>query len=182
MLSDQVPNATPRLSIYDKLKILDYAEQVKAEHKKKIGELMKKTKSKKKRAYNRQFWKGMNLQKACENKFKEKLGKIKVCQMRKQAEQQQWRSLPEFEQRRMTQLSDSMKVSLGLDDSVKGWKALPLEKKNERLEDMQQLPRWNIPAKVLEEPGSSTMAPPKKKRFPKCVVVKLMVYHMTQEL
>lgn len=148
----QVKPSSQRLTIFDKMEILKYAQEVTDKHVETMkaaraeqGQTQKKTKS------SRRTWlRGLNLQSVCAKRFPEKLKKIKVCQLRKQAERQKWHLLTEAQQKNTVQLSDQMKLALGLEANVKGWKSLPPDKVSERIQNEEELPRWKVPAKVLE--------------------------------
>lgn len=142
VMCQQVPEPTQRLTIFEKLQILRYAKELTDATALSRGS----KKGKRLRAYSR----GLNLQKMCANKFPGKLRGIKVCQMKQQAERQKWHLLTEHQQRRNYQLTDQLKLSLGLDSSVKGWKALNPSSIAEKLKSDKELPRWRVPAKVLE--------------------------------
>ena len=109
-----------------------------------------KRSKKKQHKKQRKFIRGLNLQRTCELKFGAKLGGIKVCQLEKQAETQKWHLLTEAQAKQACQLTDSLKISLGL-DSTKGWKALPPDTRAQRLKNKNDLPRWNVPGSVLED-------------------------------
>ena len=60
--------------------------------------------------------------------------------------------LTEQQQKSTFQLTDAMKMALGLDaKKIKGWKALGTEHAEERLQDLGQLQRWSMPGPVLED-------------------------------
>ena len=111
-------------------------------------------KMKKKSGELKRTWtKGLNVQAVCKQRFPESLGGIKICQLRRQAREQKWAELTEKQQKSLTQLSDSMKVALGLEKKIKGWKSLPPDKIAARLRQNEDLNRWSVPGKVLEERG-----------------------------
>ena len=81
-----------RLTIFEKMQILKYAEEVVAKHseeRKATGvEKMKKKSGELKRTWT----KGLNVQAVCKQRFPESLGGIKICQLRRQAREQKWAS------------------------------------------------------------------------------------------
>lgn len=149
---DQVAEAKQRLTIFEKMEIVAYAEEQLEQHQKSLKEIKKSKKKHHKK--QREFYKGLSLQKLCDNKFRGKLNGIKICQLRCQAKSQKWHLLTEHQQKKAYQLTDEMKVSLGLESNVKGWKTLPPTKVAEKLASKDGLPRWRVPGKVLEEPDS----------------------------
>lgn len=96
------------------------------------------------------------MQSMCRQKFGIQVGQIKVCQLEKQAKEQQWHLLTQAQQKKTLQLTDQQKMSLGL-DSVKGWKSLRDDpsKFAEKLKTQAVLPRWDVPGQVLEERGDN---------------------------
>lgn len=145
----EVAEAKQRLTIFEKMEIVAYAEEQLEQHQKSLKEIKKSKKKHHKK--QREFYKGLSLQKLCDNKFRGKLNGIKICQLRCQAKSQKWHLLTEHQQRKAYQLTDEMKVSLGLESNVKGWKTLPPTKVAEKLASKDGLPRWRVPGKVLEE-------------------------------
>ena len=140
--------AAQRLTIFEKLRIVEYADKLIAEAK----ELQPESTSSrnKKTQPSRECIKGLNLQAKCKEHFGAKLGGIKVCVLRQQCAEQKWRQLTEKQQKSFYQLPDSVKLSLGL-DSIKGYKALSPQALQQRLENAKGLPRLNIPTPVLED-------------------------------
>lgn len=150
----EVRPAGQRLTIFEKMEILAYAEELEAEHK----QTWKAIRKSKKKAHEKQrrFCRGVNIQKLCEIKFAGKLKGIKICQMKSQCASQKWYLLTEHQQRNTFQLSDVQKVALGLQGLVKGWRSLPPDQIAETVKAESDLKRWQIPGKVLEE-GLSKM-------------------------
>lgn len=132
------------------MQILKYADEVR--HTQKEVVLSVKRSKKKQHKKQRKYLKGLNLQRTCELKFGAKLGSIKICQLQQQAEAQKWHLLTEAQAKQTYQLSDSLKVSLGL-SCTKGWKSLPPDARAERLKQKDDLPRWKVPGQVLEDGG-----------------------------
>ena len=149
---EQVKTSNQRLTIFEKLEILDYAKSVRDQHEEALASV--RNSKKKVHKKQRRYIKGLNLNKSCQRKFGAKMGRIKICQLKRQAEVQKWHLLTEVQQKKTYQLSDSMKVALGL-GSVKGWKALTPGQIAEEVQKVEKLKRWNVPAKVLEEKGCS---------------------------
>lgn len=144
----QVPKPKQALTIYQKLQIVNFANDLVKEKRKEAAENNPKRKLKGK---DRCYVRGLNLQKVCQEQFGAMLGKIKVCQLQQQAKSQKWHLLSENQQRAMHQLSDACKVNVGLTTSVKGWKALSEKAVHQRIEEQGSLPRWTVPGPVLEE-------------------------------
>lgn len=92
--------------------------------------------------------KGINLNAVCQAKFPHIRGN--VTKWIKASEKQRWRELTLQQQKNCYQLTDEMKVVLGLDDRVKGYKALGKEEKVKRLTENAALPRWKVPGPVME--------------------------------
>lgn len=106
----QVKKSSQRLTIYEKMEILAYAKQVTEEYRRSAKELKRKGKRSTKAKKQRQFVKGLNVQRLCEVKFQGKLNRIKICQLKAAAEAQKWHLLTEQQQRTSYQLSDTMKL------------------------------------------------------------------------
>lgn len=135
--------AAQRLTIFEKLQIVEYADKLIADSR---AAALSDHQSKKGKKHS---VRGLNVQKKCQEHFGSKLGGIKVCVLRKHSEDQKWRDLTEKQQKTFYQLPDSVKVSLGL-QTVKGYKSLPPGKVQDRLKDDAELPRLNVPGPVLE--------------------------------
>ena len=130
------------------MQIVKYAKEVLEQHRSfQAGDALKRKKKGQGRSWNH----GLNLQKVCAQRFPEKLNKIKVCVLRRQAEEQKWDQLTEAEQKSCSQLTDVMKMNLGLESQIKGWKSLHPDKVMEKIQQNEDLKRWNVPGKVLEE-------------------------------
>ena len=114
-----MPAATQRLTIFEKLEIVNFAEKT-------VREFQESMPAKKEPAV-RAYVKGLNLQAVCRQKFGAKLGGIKICVLRKQAKEQKWRLLTTQQQKTMYQLKDVLKLSLGVTSSLKGYKAMNAE-------------------------------------------------------
>eukprot|EP00435_Cladocopium_sp_Y103_P041766 s2061_g11.t1 len=144
----KVKKAAQRLTIFEKLQIVEYSDKLIEEAKQLTSE---STSSRnKKTPGSRERIKGLNLQAKCKEHFGAKLGGIKVCVLRQQCTEQKWRLLTEKQQKSFYQLPDSVKLSLGL-DSIKGYKALSPQELEKRLEASKGLPRLNVPTPVLED-------------------------------
>lgn len=133
------------MTIFQKLQVLRYADELLAKCLK-----PKRGKAGRSGAFAKKCARGINVQRMCEIKFGDMLGKAKVCVLRKAAAAQQWGKLTEAQQKTMYQLSDSVKVSLGLEDQVKGYKALG-QTQMQKILDSGSLNRWNVPGTVLQE-------------------------------
>ena len=137
----------PRLTIFQKLEIVRYAEKLLEERQ---SESQPK-KRKRRRPKMRDWVHGINLQRACQVKFENVIGRIKVCQLRKAAKEQRWEELTERQQKTFYQLPDSLKATLGHGDRLKGWKALGNESLEACCKDQGHLKRWVVPAPVLQD-------------------------------
>lgn len=137
-----------RLSIFQKLEVVDFALSLVKQSKNVLKSSRKKKKISSKKI--RSAFRGLNLQQVCSNKFP-KLGRIKVTALIKAAEEQSWRSLSEMQQKKYFQLPDSLKVALGLEKRVKGWKAIGPEKLQEVVQERGRANRWAVPGPVLQE-------------------------------
>lgn len=140
-----------RLTIFQKMEIVEYAKETRKNFEEGLKQLKRRGRKNKQKQKQTQWIKGLNLQRSCSLKFGEKLKGIKVCQLLKQAEEQKWHLLTEHQQRSQYQLSDSLKLALGLQGTVKGWKALPPDVLAEKVKVDKDLPRWTVPGQVLEE-------------------------------
>lgn len=138
----------PRLTIFQKLQVIDFAEEVIAEAKSNSRSSRKKTRKTKKLRGN--FIRGMHLQRVCEQKFPQ-VGKIKISQLLKQAQEQSWRSLSVAQQKQYCQLPDSLKVAMGFTDKCKGWKAVGTEKFQELAREKGYVNRWKVPGLVMQD-------------------------------
>ena len=147
----------PRLNIFQKVQIADYAAGLLAESRQKLV-VKKRRKTHAKPSARKYFAKGLNLQALCENKFPQMRG-IKICQLIYQCETQSWRSLSVHQQKRYYQLPDSLKVALGI-GKVKGWKSLDQDALAEEMQKTGKLNRWSVPGPVLEERYGSNAATP----------------------
>ena len=96
------------------------------------------------------YLKGLNLQKLCEQKFPYMRG-IKICQLIYQCEEQSWRSLSVHQQKRYYMVPDSLKVALGKQQQVRGWKSLSKDEFTEAVEKNSTVNRWSVPAAVLKD-------------------------------
>lgn len=74
-----------------------------------------------------------------------------MCQLRKAARKQKWEELTETQQKSTYQMSDALKVSLGNESSVKGWKSLGSKRVEAEIKAGRNLPRWRVPAPVLQD-------------------------------
>ena len=146
-----------RLTIYQKVKIVDYAVALIAEKKQTQFALHRKRNSKKKSSRdqgNRQQRafrvKGLNLQCVCEQKFPELQG-VKVCQLIVQCERHSWRSLSTQQQKRYCQIPDTLKAALGETTTLRGWRALGTDAIQDLAEKKGVVNRWAVPGPVLQE-------------------------------
>lgn len=155
-----LPEPVRRLTIFQKLEIVRYANQLWQEHREKhesdnpVDDEMARRSRKRKRGLGdevRQVIKGVNVQRACEIKFQGVIGKIKVCQLHKACRLQKWESLTEKQQKTLFHLPDSLKVSLGLSHLVKGWKSLDPESFQKLSDDNMAIKRWSVPGPVLKD-------------------------------
>lgn len=148
----------PRLTIYQKVKIVDYAVALVAEKKQtKFAVSRKRQNSKKKspcdqgnrqqRAYR---VKGLNLQRVCEKQFPELQG-VKVCQLMMQCEKHSWRSLSIQQQKRYYQIPDTLKAALGMTTTLRGWRSLGPDGIQKVAEEKGVVNRWAVPSPVLQE-------------------------------
>lgn len=121
----QVPKARRALTIYQKMQIVKYADEVEQN----IPTLEKRhpaARARGKVASDQVRWirkrkKGIDVQALCRLKFGSLLGGIKVCVLRKRARLQKWSLLTEAQQRSMFSLTDEVKQSLKLGaDTIKG--------------------------------------------------------------
>lgn len=144
--------ACQRLTIFQKLEIVRYADALIAESRKQADDKVEKPASKKHIGARIRDWqKGVNIQSACKAKFGNILGNIKVCQLRKAARKQKWEELTETQQKSTYQMSDALKVSLGNESSVKGWKSLGSKRAEVEIKAGRNLQRWRVPAPVLQD-------------------------------
>ena len=74
-----------------------------------------------------------------------------MCQLRKAARKQKWEELTEIQQKSTYQMSDALKVSLGNESSVKGWKSLGSKRAEVEIKAGRNLQRWRVPAPVLQD-------------------------------
>lgn len=135
-------------TIYEKLQVVKYAEALEAQQKRTVI-LRNKTKRKERSVKKRK--KGLNIQSACVAHFGPTLGKLKVCRLRKVAEEQRWKELTEAQQRSMYGLTDELKQSMGLNPLLKGWKTFSEKEREEIIEREGKLPRWRIPGDILKD-------------------------------
>jgi hypothetical protein len=134
------------------LEIVRYADALIAEYRKQADDKVEKPASKKHIGARIRDWqKGVNIQSACKAKFGNILGNIKVCQLRKAARKQKWEELTETQQKSTYQMSDALKVSLGNESSVKGWKSLGSKRAEVEIKAGRNLQRWRVPAPVLQD-------------------------------
>ena len=141
-----MPTVKRTMSIFEKLRVVRYAKEL--EKSKTIVCIRFRYK---KAAPKKRFCKGVNIQRACEQKFPEMMAG-RVSRWMKQANDERWEELTEQQQKSTFQLTDAMKIALGLDTKkIKGWKALGTEHAEARLQDLGQLPRWSVPGPVLED-------------------------------
>jgi hypothetical protein len=128
----------PRLTIFSKLQVVKYAQ-----------DLMKAVESK-----DVESAKGKK-KKDCEQKFPN-LGKIKVGSLLRQADEQCWASLSIDQQKKWFQLPDHLKVAMGLSDKVKGWKNMSTDKIQEKATEQGHVQRWDVPGPVLQDIGAES--------------------------
>lgn len=159
---EDLPKPVQRLTIFQKLEIVRYANQLWQDFQEKHErdnpsddetEMAPRSK-KRKRGFGdevRRVIKGVNVQRACEIKFQNVIGKIKVCQLQKACRIQKWESLTEKQQKSLYHLPDSLKVSLGLSHLVKGWKSLDPASFQKLSDDNMAIKRWSVPGPVLKE-------------------------------
>ena len=143
---------TDRLTIYQKMQIVNFANSKVEEWEKQLNSPRKKTRLHKNKLRHRSF-KGMNLQRICQQRFPE-LGKIKVCSLLKMSEEQSWASLSEDQQKRWFQLPDHLKAAMGLTDKVKGWKALGTDHLQKCAREKGFINRWKVPGLVMQDSTS----------------------------
>ena len=152
MCQDLKPR-TPRLTIFQKLEIIRHARKIRDEMKAQQGATQTKRKKKNMGMKIRDWVRGVNVQKACETHFASIIGKVKVCQLEKACREQRWEELTEAQQRKMYQLSDTLKASLGQQHKLKGWRAHNAEELISSVRDKGHLQRWTVPAVVLQDMG-----------------------------
>ena len=133
------------------MEIVNFAEKTKAEARAALEEERPSKRRKGTEHRQRDFIKGLNLQAVCKNQFGDRLGRIKVCQLCAQAKEQKWSCLTIQQQKSMYQLTDSLKLSLGLMARVKGYKSMNVDQIKEKLQHQKALQRWTIPGPVLED-------------------------------
>ena len=141
-----------RISIFQKVQIVDFAENL-LQTQKPISQGRRKRKAKPtagKHHVRVNFLRGVNLQRACQQKFPQ-LGRIKVSALIKQCHQQSWRSLSKAQQVRWCQLPDNLKASMGLTRKVKGWKALTPQQLSDSAKEKGYVQRWAVPGAILED-------------------------------
>ena len=140
-----MPKVKRTMSIFEKLRVVRYAREI-SKNKTVVCVRFRY----KKAPPSKRFLKGVNIQRACEQKFPELAGRVTTWM--KRAEEERWEELTEHQQKTTFQLTDAMKMALGLDaKKIKGWKALGTEHAEARLQDLGQLPRWSVPGPVLED-------------------------------
>ena len=149
-----LPKPARRLTIFQKLEIVRFADKLCQEHQRdNPPDEMADGSKKRKRGLGDQvrlYVKGVNVQRACEIQFQGVIGGIKVCQLQKAAKLQQWEALTERQQKTMYQLPDSLKASMGLSHSLKGWKSLD-PGSFEKLSHGMTIRRWTVPGPVLQD-------------------------------
>lgn len=138
-----MPEPANRLTIFQKLEVVNYAKEVAKD--KNIITFRVRGKSAPKRKAR---LKGVNITAACKARFPRIRGS--VTKWMRAAEKQRWGELTLQQQKSCYQLTDEMKMVLGLADRVKGYKALGKDEKIQRLTENAALPRWNVPGPVME--------------------------------
>ena len=140
----------PRLTIFEKLQVVDYAKGLLKDQ-----PILKKARTRltKKTMVRQRFKAGMNLQRLCELKFGDRFGKIKVCQLLRAARKQEWEKLSVSDQKRYFHLPDKVKVEFGQGHLVRGWKSLSGQAIADRLDKTGSLSRWDVPGPVLKASG-----------------------------
>lgn len=146
-----------RLTIFSKLQVVKYAQNLMKTLESKDVE---SAKGKKRRNPNARFRRmhcvqGVHLQRACEQKFPN-LGKIKVGSLLRQADAQCWASLSIDQQKKWFQLPDHLKVAMGLSDKVKGWKNMSTDQIQEKATEQGHVQRWDVPGPVLQDIGAES--------------------------
>jgi hypothetical protein len=141
------PRAKSRLTIFEKLEVVQFAEKLMQNRE--VFPPPKRIRSKA-APVRKRFRKGVNIQARCKLHFGERLGGIKVCNLIRKAREQQWDKLTIKQQKQHIQLTDSLKVSLGLEGTVKGWRSLTEAHVSQSLQENGSLRRWTVPGPVLE--------------------------------
>lgn len=141
------------MTIFQKLQICDYALALLREAKQKVV-ISKSSRGKKgqkaKPPKRKNFAKGLNLQKLCEQKFSHMRG-VRVCRLLYQCEHQGWRNLSIAQQKRSFQLPDACKVALGQSTKVRGWRSLGSDGMQEAIESKGFVNRWAVPGAILQD-------------------------------
>lgn len=143
------------LTIYEKMQIVKYAEELEAASpglasrvptkrvKEKVCNAGVEWKKKKRR--------GVDIQSLCKTKFGPLLGGIRVTKLRQRARVQKWYLLTEAQQRKMYSLTDEVKKALKLEQRIKGWRALSEEDTRGQIESSGKVQRWKVPGEIIKE-------------------------------
>jgi len=154
---EQVRPARRALTIFEKMQIVHYAEELEAKHHGLASKVpLRRVKGKKScvglALKPRKKKRGVDIQSLCKLKFGERMGTIKVCLLRKRAREQKWFLLPESQQRKMYSLTDEVKQALNLEAStIKGWRTWSEEAAKKHIEDKGKIQRWKVPGEVIKE-------------------------------
>ena len=143
-----------RLSIYDKVKIVEFAEKLLQEAPLHASRCNARNSGQGLLLFRHRenFRRGINLQSRCQQEFPN-LGKIKVCVLIRRCKEQSWKTLSTEQQKKYYQLPDDIKVALGRTEDVKGWKSIGYEALHESVKQKGTINRWNVPGPVLEDFG-----------------------------
>lgn len=146
----QVKKQRRMLTIFQKMEIVNYADSLESQHGRSVAKRVKGKTPAPEVLHHKKRKKGVNVQLACKQKFGTLLGGMSVFKLRQQSQKQKWHLLSESQQRRMFHLTDELKMSLGLKDSIKGWKVLTDNDAISVIDKKSKLQRWNIPGEILK--------------------------------
>ena len=166
--SSQVKPTRRALTIYDKLKILKYADNLRMKQRPQKSKDKNAGKKKKRPApicdadaeseavvqtkgQKRHVRRGINIQAACKAHFGDFLGGMKVCLLRKRAQQERWNELTEKQQKTLYGLTDELKMAFGLQHRIKGYKCLGEADLTRRIKDNGKVQRWKVPGCILQD-------------------------------
>lgn len=163
----QVKPVRRALTIYDKLKILKYADGLTAKQRPQRSTDKNVDKKKKRPApsdadvestaivhtkeQKRHVRRGINVQAACKSHFGDFLGGMKICLLRKRCRDEHWNELTEKQQKTLYGLTDELKMAFGLKHRIKGYKCLGEKDLNQRIKDSGKIQRWKVPGCILQD-------------------------------